>query len=132
MDASYPSSQNERDMKPLIVTILACVLLSPIMAKTTDAIVYKVRQANGVYQYYQIVVPPNVPPAQAAKWATPSVANNQLSAQGAGIVAAAWAGGVSTREKGGPPNSMVNVGSGTPGGFYKRVECEDRFSAAPE
>jgi hypothetical protein len=89
------------------------------MAKTADAIVYKVRLANGVYQYYQIVVPASVPPAQPVKWATPSVANNQLSAQGAGIVAAAWAGGVSTRrEKGGPPNSMVNVGSGTPGGFY--------------
>ena len=103
-------------MKPLLLTILACVLLSPITAEATDAIVYKVRLANGVYQYYQIVVPANIPPAQPVKWATPSVANNQLSAQGAGIVAVAWAGGVST--KGGTPNSMVNVGSGTPGGFY--------------
>ena len=88
------------------------------MAETTDAIVYKVRLASGVDQYYQIVVPANVPAAKAVKWATPSVASNQLSAQAAGITAVAWAGGVPTREKGGPPNSMANVGSGTPGGFY--------------
>ena len=78
----------------------------------------KCARRTAFYQYYQIIVPANVPPAQAVKWAIPSVANSQLSAQGAGIVAAAWAGGVSTREKGGPPNSMVNVGSSTPGGFY--------------
>jgi hypothetical protein len=105
-------------MKALFLTILTCVLGSPGIATTTNDVVYKVRLSSGADQYYQIVAPTNVPSAKAVKWATPSVANTRLSAQGAGIVAVAWAGGVSTREKGGPPNSMVNVGSGTAGGFY--------------
>ena len=88
------------------------------MAETPNGFAYKVRLENGADQYYQIVAPINVPPAKALKWATPSVANNRLSAQGPGIVAVAWAGGVSMREKGGPPNSMSNLGSRTPGGFY--------------
>ena len=45
-------------------------------------------------------------------------ATNKISAQNATIVAVAWAGGLSKREKGGPPNSLLNVGGGPAGGFY--------------
>jgi hypothetical protein len=88
------------------------------MAQTPNGIVYKVRLENGVSQAYQIGVSSSVPPASAAKWAAPSVSHSKLSAQGAGIVAAGWAGGLSTRAKGGPTNSISNIGSNAPGGFY--------------
>jgi hypothetical protein len=104
--------------KARLLTILASALVLPVMAETTSGIVYKVRFANGIDQYYQIVAPTNVPPPKAVKWVTPSVASNKISAQSAGIAAVAWAGGLSTRVKGGPPNSMVNVGGSQPGGFY--------------
>src|SRR5260370_3838323 len=105
-------------MKLLFLTILTCVLGSPGIATTTNDVVYKVRLSSGADQYYQSVAPTNVPPEKTVKWATPSVAQNKLSAQGAGIVAVGWAGGLSTRAKGGPTNSMSNIGGNTPGGFY--------------
>jgi hypothetical protein len=105
-------------MKVSLLFTWIFVLVSPMMAETPNGIVYKVRLANGASQFYQIVVHSSIPPANAAKWATPSVAQNKLSAQGAGIVAVGWAGGWSTREKGGPSNSMTNIGGITPGGFY--------------
>jgi hypothetical protein len=94
-------------MKVSVLFIVSVVLISPMMAETPNGVVYKVRLANGANQFYQIVVSSSIPPANAVKWATPSVAQNKLSAKGAGIVAVGWAGGVSTREKGGPPNSMT-------------------------
>lgn len=103
--------------KARLSTFLAFVFVLPVMAETTNGIVYKVRLANGTDQYYQIVAPTNVPPPKAVKWVTPSVASNKISAQSAGVAAVAWAGGL-TRVKGGPPNSMVNVGGSPPGGFY--------------
>jgi hypothetical protein len=107
-------------MKAIVSTILACVLASPMMADTTNGIVYKVRLANGGDQYYQIVVPRNLAPAQIKPrtWATPSMATDSLSAQAAGIAAVAWSGGVSKSGKGGPPNSPVDVGGHKTGGFY--------------
>jgi hypothetical protein len=107
-------------MKPIVSTILACVLVSPMMAETTTGIVYKVRLANGGDQYYRIVVPGNVEPVQIKPrtWATPSMATSKFSAQAAGIEAVAWGGGVSKSGKGGPPNSPVDVGGPKAGGFY--------------
>src|SRR6267154_5173435 len=105
-------------MKVSLLSTLIFVLVSPMMAETPNGIVYEVRPANGASQFYQIVVSSSIPPANAVKWATPSVAQNKLSAQGAGIVAVGWAGGLSTRAKGGPTNSMSNIGGNTPGGFY--------------
>jgi hypothetical protein len=105
-------------MKVSLLSTVMFVLVSPMMAETPNGIVYKVRLANGASQFYQIVVSSSIPPAKAAKWATPSVAQNKLSAQGAGIVAVGWAGGWTTRAKGGPTNSMTNIGGNTPGGFY--------------
>ena len=100
------------------ITAMIFVLVSPMMAETPNGIVYKVRLANGASQFYQIVVSSSIPPANAVKWATPSLAQSRLSAQGAGIVAVGWAGGLSTRAKGGPTNSMTSIGGNTPGGFY--------------
>ena len=105
-------------MKVRLLSSLIFVLVSPTMAETPNGIVYKVRQANGASQFYQIVVSSSIPAANAVKWATPSAAQNKLSAQGAGILAVGWAGGLSIRAKGGPTNSMTNIGGNTPGGFY--------------
>jgi hypothetical protein len=58
------------------------------------------------------------PTSECSKVSHAVCAQNKLSAQGAGIVAVGWAGGWSTREKGGPSNSMTNIGGITPGGFY--------------
>ena len=48
----------------------------------------------------------------------PFLSHSKLSPQGAGIVAVGWAGGLSTRAKGGPTNWMTNIGGKTPGGLY--------------
>jgi len=105
-------------MKNSVLMILVVVLVSTVMAETPNGIVYKVRLANGADQYCQIVVPVNVPPAKPTRWATPSVANNKLSAQAAGTGAVAWAGGMTKSGKGGPPNTTVDVGGHNAGGFY--------------
>ena len=97
-------------MKVSLLSTVIFVLVSPMMAETPNGIVYKVRLENGASQLYQIVVSSSIPPAKATKWATPSVAQNKLSAQGAGIVAVGWAGGWTTRAKGGPTNSMTKIG----------------------
>jgi hypothetical protein len=116
----YPSNliKDITVMKSSVLSIVIFVLVSPIMAETSNGIVYNVRLENGASQWYQIVVPSSIPPANAVKWATPSLAHSNLSVQGAGIVAVGWAGGLSTRPKGGPFNSMSNIGGNTPGGFY--------------
>ena len=59
------------------------------------------RLENGASQLYQIVVSSSIPLANAEKWATPTLSHSKLSAQGAGIVAVRWAGGLSTRVPGG-------------------------------
>src|SRR5260370_3653823 len=82
-------------MKTTVLSIIAFVLVLPVMAETTNGIVNKVGLANGA-------APTNVLPAKAVKWAPPSVASNKISAQSAGIAAVAWAGGLSS----------------APGGFY--------------
>ena len=105
-------------MKISVLSIVMFILVSPIMAEAPNGIVYKVRLENGASQWYQIVVPSSIPPANAVKWATPSLANSKLSVQGAGIVAVGWAGGLSPRAKGGLSNSMTNIGGDTSGGFY--------------
>ena len=94
-------------MKASVLSIVIFVLVSPMMAETPNGIVYL---ENGSSQLYQIVVSSSIPPANAVKWATPSVSQSKLSAQGAGIVAVGWAGGLSTRAKGGPTNSITNIG----------------------
>jgi hypothetical protein len=88
------------------------------MTATTNGVLYNVRLANGASQEYQIVVPADIAPAKGGTWATPYLAHSKVSPRMAGVLAAAWAGGVSKKEKGGPPNSLVDVGSGIPGGFY--------------
>ena len=105
-------------MKSRVLFILMYFLVSPIMAETPNGIVYKVRLENGATQWYQIVVPSGIPPASSVKWATPSLSHSKLSAQGAGIVAVGWAGGLSKRAKGGPTNGLSNIGGTEPGGFY--------------
>src|SRR5260370_34566831 len=100
-------------MKIGVLSIVMYVLVSPIMTETPNGIVYNVRLENGASQLYQIVVSSSIPPANAVKWATPSLAHSNLSVQCAGIVAVGWAGGLSTRPKGGPFNSMSNIGGDT-------------------
>jgi hypothetical protein len=105
-------------MKISLLFIVIFALASPMVAETPNGIVYNVRLENGAGQWYQIVVSSSIPSPNAAKWATPSLSHSKLSAQGAGIVAVGWAGGLSTRAKGGPTNSITNIGGNTPGGFY--------------
>ena len=106
-------------MRKLVLLIISPFILgSSSMAATTNGVVYKVRLASGASQEYHIVVPTDIAPAKGAAWATPYLAHSKVSPQMAGVLAAAWAGGVSKKEKGGPPNSLVNVGSNIPGGFY--------------
>ena len=116
-------------MKISALSIVMYVLVSPLMAETPNGIVYKVRLENGATQWYQIVVPSSIPPANVVKWATPSLSHSKLSAQGAGIVAVGWAGGLSKRAKGGPTNGLSNIGGTEPGGFYNasnvRVDAVD-------
>ena len=88
-------------MKIRILFVVSFFLVSSMIAKTANEIVYNVRLENGASQWYQMVVPSSIPPANAVKWATPSVSHSKLSAQGAGIVAVGWAGGLSKRAKGG-------------------------------
>jgi hypothetical protein len=80
-------------MKSSALSIVMYILVSPLMAETPHGIVYTVRLENGASQWYQIVAPSSIPPANAAKWATPSLSHSKLSPQGAGIVAVGWAGG---------------------------------------
>jgi hypothetical protein len=85
-----------------------------------------VRQANGVDQHYQLVVPPDLQPAAPVNpraWVTLGAATNKISAKNATIVAVVWAGGLSKREKGGPPNSLMDVGGSPDGVFTVRRLC---------
>jgi hypothetical protein len=116
-------------MKISALSFVMYVLVSPLMAETPHGIVYTVRLENGASQWYQIVAPSSIPPANSGKWATPSLSHSKLSPQGAGIVAVGWAGGLSKRAKGGPTNGMSNIGGKEPGGFYNasrvRVDAVD-------
>jgi hypothetical protein len=80
-------------MKVSGLSVVIFVLVSPIMASTSDT-VYSVRRD-------QIVVSSSIPLANAEKWVTPTLSHSKLSAQGAGIVAVGWAGGLSARVPGG-------------------------------
>jgi len=105
-------------LKARMWTILALAFVSTVVAEA-NGIVFRVHLANGADQYYRIDVP-NVPPLtlNPRTWTTPSMATNRFSAKAAGVTAVAWAGGLSKTEKVGPPNSLVNAGGATPGGFY--------------
>ena len=81
-------------MKVSVLSVVIFVLVSPMMAATPSGTVYSVRRD-------QIVVSSSIPPANAEKWATPILSHSKLSAQGAGIVAVGWAGGLSKRVPGG-------------------------------
>jgi hypothetical protein len=81
-------------MKVSVFSIVIFVLVSPMMAETPNGSVYSVRRD-------QSGVSSSIPPANAEKWATPSLSHSKLSAQGAGIVAVGWAGGLSKRVPGG-------------------------------
>jgi len=108
-------------MKITVFNLIAYFLFVPVTAKTTDGVLFSVRQPNGVDQHYQLVVPPDLQPAAPVNpraWVTPGAATNKLSAKNATIAAVAWAGGLSKREKGGPPNSLMDVGGSPAGGFY--------------
>ncbi len=107
-------------MKTIVLSIIACILVLPVTAKTRNELLFSVRLPNGADQHYQLVVPPNIPPTAVnpSTWATPYFAHSKVSPRMASVLAVAWAGGVSKKEKGGPPNSLVNVGGNPPGGFY--------------
>ena len=107
-------------MKITLLSIIACILVLPVAAKTRNDLLFSVRQPNGADQHYQIVVPSNISPTAVnpRTWATPSMATSKISAQSATILAIAWAGGVSKTAKGGAPNTPVNIGGNPPGGFY--------------
>jgi hypothetical protein len=108
-------------MKSTVFNLIAYFLFVPVTAKTTDGVLFSVRQPNGVDQHYQLVVPPDLQPAAPVNpraWVTPGAATNKISAQNATIVAVAWAGGLSKRATGGPPNSLMDVGGSPAGGFY--------------
>jgi hypothetical protein len=77
-----------------VLSVVIFVLVSPMMAETPSGSVYSVGRD-------QIVVSSSIPPANAEKWATPTLSHSKLSAQGAGILAVGWAGGLSTRVPGG-------------------------------
>ena len=108
-------------MKINVFNLIAYLIFLPVTAKTTDGLLFSVRQPNGADQYYQLLVPPDLQPAAPVDrhtWVTPGAATNKISAKNATIAAVAWAGGLSKREKGGPPNSLVDVGGSPAGGFY--------------
>ena len=106
-------------MRKLVLLIISPFILgSSSMAATTNGVVYKVRLASGASQEYHILVPSDIAPAKGAAWATPYLAHSKVSPRMASVLAVAWAGGLSKKEKGGPPNSLVNVGGNPPGGFY--------------
>src|SRR5215471_20392279 len=100
-------------MKITVFNLIAYFLFVPVTAKTTDGVLFSVRQPNGVDQHYQLVVPPDLQPAAPVNpraWVTPGMATNKISPKSATIAAVAWAGGLSKREKGGAPNSLMDVG----------------------
>src|SRR6266481_9090987 len=106
-------------MKTTVLSIIACILVLPVMAKTRNDLFFSVRLPNGADQHYQLVVPADIAPAKGVDprtWATPYLAHSKVSPRIASVLAVAWAGGVSKKEKGGPPNSLVNVGGNPPGG----------------
>jgi hypothetical protein len=112
-----------------LFNLIAYFLFVPVTAKTTDGLLFSVRQANGVDQHYQLIVPPDLQPAAPVNpraWVTPGAATNKISAKNATIVAVAWAGGLSKREKGGPPNSLIDVGGSPARGFLQCVVCAAR------
>ncbi len=98
-------------MKVGLLSIVIFGFVSPMMAETPDGSAHSVRLDQSVSSS-------SIPPANTAKGATPFSSHGKLSAQGAGIVAVGWAGGLSTRPKGGTTNSMSNIGGNAPGGFY--------------
>jgi len=81
-------------VKISVLSVVIFVLVSPMMAETPSGSVCSVCRD-------QIVVSSSIPPANAEKWATPTLSHSKLSAQGAGIVAVGWAGGLSKRVPGG-------------------------------
>jgi hypothetical protein len=108
-------------MKTTVLSIIGCILVLPVMAKTRNDLFFSVRLPNGVDQHYQLVVPPDLQPAAAVNpraWVTPGMATNKISAKSATIAAVVWAGGLSKRATGGPPNSLMDVGGSPAGGFY--------------
>ena len=87
-----------------LLSILAFALVVPTMGATTNGVTFKIRQENGVDQYYRLEVPPNLPPAKPD---TGKISQNQ-----AAIIAVGWAGGLETT------GGLTNLGASKPGGFY--------------
>jgi hypothetical protein len=88
-----------------LLSILAFSLVVPTMAATTNGVTFNVRQENGVDQYYQLEVPPNLPPAKPD--------TGKISQNAVPIIAVGWAGGLETT------GGLTNLGASKPGGFYK-------------
>jgi len=114
----HSATEGSSGMKTIVLSIIACILVLPVTAKTRNELLFSVRLPNGADQHYQLVVPADIAPAKGGTWATPYLAHSKVSPRMASVLAVAWAGGLSKKEKGGPPNSLVNVGGNTPGGFY--------------
>src|SRR5580693_9810432 len=88
-----------------LFSTLAFALVVPTMAATTNGVTFNVRQENGVDQYYQLEVPPNLPPAKPD--------TGKISQNAVPIIAVGWAGGLETT------GGLRNLGASKPGGFYK-------------
>jgi hypothetical protein len=88
-------SQVEAGRKTSLLTVLVFVLVSPMMAQTDYAIVYKVCLADGTPRYYQIMVPARHQLGELNSRArtTPSTATTKISELEATRVALGWAGG---------------------------------------
>jgi hypothetical protein len=87
-----------------LLSIFAFALVVPTMGATTNGVTFKVRQENGVDQYYRLEVSPKLPPAK------PDI--GKISQNQAAIVAVGWAGGLETA------GGLTNLGASKPGGFY--------------
>ena len=91
-------------MHARLLTVLTFALVVPTMAATTNGVTFKVRQENGVDQYYRLEVPSNLPPAKPD--------TGKISQNAVPIIAVGWAGGLETT------GGLTNLGADKPGGFY--------------
>jgi hypothetical protein len=119
-------------MKARIFCVSALLVTYSLFTSVASAVTYPVRTDSGT-QCYQLEVPGGITPdvkylqdpwmQYTMPGSTPGTGNTiPISAGAAEVAAVAWAGG--TEEHDMPsgvslyPNSLTNLGSKTPGGFY--------------
>jgi hypothetical protein len=112
-------------MKRILFSMLACTLVSPLMAAPT-ATIYKVQLPNGDDQYYRLAAPSSLPTPKLDPPA-PST-GRKVSENTAIFLAIAWAGGMADEKEpyNGSSNpgrgSMVSLGTAEAGGFFHASE----------